>query len=52
MPKRIAIMTFLIVALVFALDTYGATKTGFEGKWVPDKGQTVDGATDAPDIKR
>jgi hypothetical protein len=51
MPKRIAIITFLIVALVFALDSYGAANTGFEGKWVPDKGQSTDAAVNAPDIK-
>jgi hypothetical protein len=49
MPKRIALLTITLIALVFALDAYGAAKTGLEGKWVPEKNQNLPSA--APEIR-
>jgi hypothetical protein len=51
MPKRIAIMTVVLLGLIFALDVYGAAKTGLEGKWVMDKNQSGDMASGAPEIR-
>jgi hypothetical protein len=49
MPKRIVFLTFALIALVFALDAYGAPKAGLEGKWVPEKNQEL--PSGAPDIR-